>query len=248
MKRSIFWLLLVGLLGLVPSTALAATQPISPAPESGAFAPTASCVYHTVRRGETLALIASYYGTTAWNIASANGLSNINWIYPGQVLVVPCGGTAVQRVERVVIYEVAAPPPPPPARTYAQPAYYYCDIQPILGFGRIWHNNANVRNSLGCPAGGEVTLSLQAMRYRGGWLWWNRTFGRWELLNSNNGRWALYYDGEAARHAAGNQLGTMLTGPFDTTGTYQLYQSGAMIWTPATGSIVFFNQGNWRSY
>jgi len=48
---------------------------------------------YTVRRGDTLAAIAARYGTTAWAIASANGLANANYIYPGQQLRIPTGGS-----------------------------------------------------------------------------------------------------------------------------------------------------------
>ncbi|MBN1139211.1 MAG: LysM peptidoglycan-binding domain-containing protein [Anaerolineae bacterium] len=49
---------------------------------------------YTVRRGDTLASIASRYGTTAWAIASANGLANANYIYPGQRLRIPAGSSS----------------------------------------------------------------------------------------------------------------------------------------------------------
>lgn len=41
--------------------------------------------------GDTLYSIARRYGTTAWAIASLNGISNINFIWAGQVLRIPCG-------------------------------------------------------------------------------------------------------------------------------------------------------------
>lgn len=41
---------------------------------------------YTVRYGDTLSAIASRYGTSASTLASINGISNPNWIYPGQVL------------------------------------------------------------------------------------------------------------------------------------------------------------------
>lgn len=50
---------------------------------------------YTVRPGDTLAAIASRYGTTAWAMAQANGLANPNYIYPGQRLSIPAGGNAV---------------------------------------------------------------------------------------------------------------------------------------------------------
>ena len=60
---------------------------------SGGQASSGSQVY-TVRRGDTLASIAYRHGTTAWAIASANGLANPNYIYPGQRLRIPKGGGA----------------------------------------------------------------------------------------------------------------------------------------------------------
>lgn len=41
---------------------------------------------YTVRYGDTLSAIASRYGTSTSALASLNGISNPNWIYPGQVL------------------------------------------------------------------------------------------------------------------------------------------------------------------
>ena len=41
---------------------------------------------YTVRYGDTLSGIASRYGTSTSALASLNGISNPNWIYPGQVL------------------------------------------------------------------------------------------------------------------------------------------------------------------
>ena len=49
---------------------------------------------HVVQPGETLAAIAYHYGTTAWAIANANGLANPNYIYAGQRLTIPAGGSA----------------------------------------------------------------------------------------------------------------------------------------------------------
>ncbi len=45
--------------------------------------------YHTVRWGQTLSGIGSYYGVNAWSIAKANGIYNLNHIYAGQVLYIP---------------------------------------------------------------------------------------------------------------------------------------------------------------
>jgi hypothetical protein len=61
---------------------------------SGNVAPPASGGAYVVKAGDTLYSIAAYYGTTAWAIAQANGLYNLNQIYVGQRLVIP-GATPV---------------------------------------------------------------------------------------------------------------------------------------------------------
>lgn len=43
-------------------------------------------IYYTVQSGDTLSSIATRYGVTVENLASINGLSNPNLIYPGEVL------------------------------------------------------------------------------------------------------------------------------------------------------------------
>ena len=45
-------------------------------------------VTYTVKSGDTLSAIAKKYGTTYQKIASDNGISNPNKIYPGQKLVI----------------------------------------------------------------------------------------------------------------------------------------------------------------
>ncbi len=59
-----------------------------------AFSTSASAmgpIYHTVQGGQTLYSIAMHYGTSVWAISCANGLYNPNYIYAGQVLVIPQG-------------------------------------------------------------------------------------------------------------------------------------------------------------
>ena len=65
-------------------------------------------VNHIVQRGEYLARIARNYGTTVHAILALNPqITNMNRIYPGQVVVVPIGWTPPPVV-------VPPPPPPPP--------------------------------------------------------------------------------------------------------------------------------------
>ena len=47
---------------------------------------------HVIQRGETLYSIARSYGVNMMTIARANGITNPNYIYVGQRLVIPTGG------------------------------------------------------------------------------------------------------------------------------------------------------------
>lgn len=65
---------------------------------------------HVVQYGETLTHIALRYGVSAWSIARANGITNLNFVYVGQRLTIP--GTA------------PAPPKPTPPRDEALPGSF----------------------------------------------------------------------------------------------------------------------------
>lgn len=47
-------------------------------------------VYYTVQRGDTLFKISRMYNVSAWRIASANEIYNMNHIWVGQRLYIPC--------------------------------------------------------------------------------------------------------------------------------------------------------------
>lgn len=55
--------------------------------------PSPSGQTYTVRRGDTLSAIALRYGVSMWALARANGISNPSFIYVGQVLRIPDGGS-----------------------------------------------------------------------------------------------------------------------------------------------------------
>jgi LysM repeat protein len=46
--------------------------------------------YYTVRRGDTLFRIGRAYGVSAWSIARTNRIYNMNYIWAGQRLFIPC--------------------------------------------------------------------------------------------------------------------------------------------------------------
>ena len=54
---------------------------------------TAGSRVHVVQRGENLSRIAARYGTSVWAIMQANGLGNANYIWVGQRLRIPAGGS-----------------------------------------------------------------------------------------------------------------------------------------------------------
>jgi LysM repeat protein len=54
----------------------------------------ASNTYYVVNRGDTLSAIAARYGTTTQALVEANGLASANFIYVGERLLIPGGGSA----------------------------------------------------------------------------------------------------------------------------------------------------------
>ena len=50
---------------------------------------TGAPISHTVAKGESLSGIASQYGVTAIALAAANGITDFNTVFVGQVLTVP---------------------------------------------------------------------------------------------------------------------------------------------------------------
>jgi hypothetical protein len=59
---------------------------------AAAAPPVCDPIYHYVRYGETLSSIGRLYGVNPYAIARANGLANPNYIYAGQVLLIPTSG------------------------------------------------------------------------------------------------------------------------------------------------------------
>jgi lipoprotein-anchoring transpeptidase ErfK/SrfK len=81
---------------------VAAAQPAAPQP--------AASVYYTVRPGDTLAAIAARYGTSIAAIAQANNLTNWNFVWYGQRLLIP-GATNVNGTQPPAPAQPAAPQP-----------------------------------------------------------------------------------------------------------------------------------------
>ena len=78
---------------------------------TGSSGGSTSCTY-VVKRGDTLSSIAVKYGTTVANLASLNHIKNVNVIFVGQVLKVPCGsssGTVVKAPPAVTPSEPVTP-------------------------------------------------------------------------------------------------------------------------------------------
>lgn len=77
---------------------------------------------YVVQPGDTMYSIAARYGTTVWALAQANNLSNPNWIFAGQKLVIPGGYAGYPApspgYERhpVIVKKVVVVQEPPPLR------------------------------------------------------------------------------------------------------------------------------------
>jgi LysM repeat protein len=83
-------------------------------------------VYHTVQPGQTLYSIAQWYHTSVWAISCANGLYNPNYVYAGQVLVIPggYGGDGCKPAHKPVNY--CPCPQPVKYHPYPEPKHLGC--------------------------------------------------------------------------------------------------------------------------
>lgn len=91
----------------------------------GTLPPPGQCpIHYTVQRGDTLSKIAARYGVTVSAIARANHITNVNRIYVGQHLVIPCRGTPPP----------PPPPPPPPGGPWSGKYFNNTDLtgSPVL--------------------------------------------------------------------------------------------------------------------
>jgi LysM repeat protein len=105
---------------LIPSSSY--YPPYIPPPSYGSS-------YYTVRYGDTLASIAWRYNSTVWAISQANNLYNPNFIYAGQVLVIP-----PYRPTRIATYYVQ------PGDTLGRiAARYGTSIGAISSYNALWN-------------------------------------------------------------------------------------------------------------
>ncbi len=73
-----------------PSTTVTPTPEVTASPTPAPTVVTSPWnVVHVVQSGETLSAVALRYRTTPRDVASANGIENLNLIYTGQVLTIP---------------------------------------------------------------------------------------------------------------------------------------------------------------
>ena len=78
-----------------PQAPTATPEPVAtvaPVP-TATTAPSSSGTSHTVKAGEWLFSIARKYGVSPYSLAQVNGIGAPYTIHPGQVLVIPSGGT-----------------------------------------------------------------------------------------------------------------------------------------------------------
>lgn len=66
-------------------------------------------VKHTVQAGQNLFRISLHYGVSMSAISAANNISNINRIYVGQVLYIPCSGATSGSVGYIVLTYTPSP-------------------------------------------------------------------------------------------------------------------------------------------
>jgi hypothetical protein len=80
---------------------------------------------------------------------------------------------------------------PAPAPTTQPPPS--CAITPVLGFGRVYSAQANVRNKLGCATEPEKGIWMAEEFFQGGSMYWRHDLNRIYVLY-RNGTWTSFPD------------------------------------------------------
>lgn len=250
MKQSKLIAVLLALILVVPLLGVAATPAeASPASSSG------ECVYHYVQRGQTLSGIASYYGVNMWTLAERNGIHNPNRIYAGQRLLIYCKPAPQPKPPPPKPPQPKPPAPPPCQQACPQPPPPpppppMCSIMPVLGFGKVWNNNPQVRATLGCPTSPEYGLHAVEQSFHGGYALADLNTKTTYVFYSN-GTWTTIpttYD----PHASGSTpylvppQGWQVPQPVQAT--IQYFQNGMMLWSASQGVYVLYNNGTYRLF
>jgi hypothetical protein len=71
-----------------------------------------------------------------------------------------------------------------------------CGIMPVNGFGKLWKENAEVRNGLGCPIAYEIGIQQAAQEhFQGGYMFWRGdTKTIYVFLGDDSGKWYAFSD------------------------------------------------------
>lgn len=160
-----------------------------------------------------------------------------------------------------------APPPPPPPPV--------CPIMPILGFGRVWNTYSAVRAKLGCPTEAEQPTWAGEQTFVGGYMFWHGG-QKYIYVLYNNGTWQGFEDtwtsaepewdpsivpppgyyqpkrgfGKVWRNnpSVRSALGWATIEEYGFFGSSQTFTGGRMLWSPARGIYVLYNDGTWQRY
>jgi LysM repeat protein len=101
--------------------------------------PPVKCVY-TVKPGDTLGIIAGRYGVTVHALAAANHIKNPNYIFVGQVLVIPgCAPHPTPTTPPVIHPIPSTTPAPTPTATSPSVIYYKVKPGDTLSGIAAWH-------------------------------------------------------------------------------------------------------------
>ena len=150
-----------------------------------------------------------------------------------------------------------------------------CSIDPVLGFGRIWHTYPRVRTKLGCPTENEVGTWAAQHPFQSGLMLWQE-YDRSVSVLYNNGTWQGYNDtwmtgdpeydpgivapggyyqpirgfGRVWRdnHIVRTGLGWGTTEEQGFNGSSQKYEHGRMFWSPTRGIFVLYSDGTWERF
>lgn len=234
--------------GTTPSTPVPPPAPAPPPPSGGGT--------YVVQRGDTLFRIAVTHGVSVAALTQANGITNPNLIYAGQVLTIPGGTTpapppAPAPPPSSTATAVPPPAPPPPAvgvnllpNPSFEDGYYHQNGIPELQVPNGWH----LEYDQGQPAPGTGISFLRPE---------SRAMPRWLIPPHEHGLFLWDGDWTMKVFKGGSPLSvryftdvTLQPGTYQFTANYfpdlvAGYNGGQKVYSsqPAAGEVAFIKDG-----
>ncbi|MGC8837757.1 MAG: LysM peptidoglycan-binding domain-containing protein [Anaerolineae bacterium] len=225
---------------VVPGAAQAGTVQVAATPSGGV---------HVVQPGESLSSIAARYGLSVWDLARANNLSVLSWVYVGQQLALPGAAGAQQAPAQAATAPGGAVHVVQPGETLADIAWRYgVTVDRLVQANGLRSANViYVGQQLRIPGAQEPLAAAQAAQATGQLAAADTPGEKWIEVDLSSQTLTAYAGGTPVFSAV---ISTGLPRTPTVTGEFRIYakyrsapMSGPGYYLPNVPYIMYFYRG-----